>query len=145
MSPPAAKLQGPPLIVGEVLFDHFPDGSAVLGGAPFNVAWHLQGFGASPLFVSRVGSDEESAAVQSTMAHWRMRTEALQTDPDRPTGQVEVSLEAGSPSFDILADQAYDRIDWRVASQQVAAQHPALIYHGTLVARTPAAQGQTSD
>ncbi|MCG2635366.1 MAG: carbohydrate kinase, partial [Gammaproteobacteria bacterium] len=26
-------------IYGEVLFDHFPDGSRVLGGAPFNVAW----------------------------------------------------------------------------------------------------------
>jgi len=31
-------------IFGEVLFDHFPDGSRVLGGAPFNVAWHLQAF-----------------------------------------------------------------------------------------------------
>lgn len=25
-------------ICGEVLFDHFPDGSRILGGAPFNVA-----------------------------------------------------------------------------------------------------------
>ena len=33
------------IIFGEVLFDTFPDGTAVLGGAPFNVAWHLQGFG----------------------------------------------------------------------------------------------------
>jgi fructokinase len=28
-------------VFGEVLFDYFPDGSRVLGGAPFNVAWHL--------------------------------------------------------------------------------------------------------
>ena len=32
-----------PVVFGEVLFDCFPDGSAVLGGAPFNVAWHLHG------------------------------------------------------------------------------------------------------
>ena len=32
-------------LFGEVLFDHFPDGKRVLGGAPFNVAWHLQAFG----------------------------------------------------------------------------------------------------
>ncbi len=28
-------------IFGEVLFDHFPDDSCVLGGASFNVAWHF--------------------------------------------------------------------------------------------------------
>lgn len=44
-------------IFGEVLFDHFPDGNQVLGGAPFNVAWHLQAFGQSPCMVSRVGND----------------------------------------------------------------------------------------
>jgi hypothetical protein len=46
-----------PVIFGEVLYDCFPDGEAVLGGAPFNVAWHLQGLGLSPLFISRVGDD----------------------------------------------------------------------------------------
>ena len=38
------------VILGEVLFDSFPGGTATLGGAPFNVAWHLQGLGASPPF-----------------------------------------------------------------------------------------------
>ena len=33
-----------PVVFGEVLFDCFPDGSRVLGGAPFNVAWHCQAF-----------------------------------------------------------------------------------------------------
>ena len=47
-----------PLIFGEVLFDRFPDGSEVLGGAPFNVAWNLRGLGQDPLLVSRVGKDE---------------------------------------------------------------------------------------
>ena len=47
-----------PVIIGEVLFDRFPNNVLVLGGAPFNVAWHLHGFGASPLFVSRIGDDE---------------------------------------------------------------------------------------
>ena len=44
-------------VFGEVLFDHFPDGRRVLGGAPFNVAWHLQAFGEAPRFISRVGAD----------------------------------------------------------------------------------------
>ena len=36
-------MQNDPITVfGEVLFDQFPDGANVLGGAPFNVAWHLK-------------------------------------------------------------------------------------------------------
>ena len=41
-----------PVVFGEVLFDIFPDGAKHLGGAPFNVAWHLQAFGDQPLFLS---------------------------------------------------------------------------------------------
>ena len=52
-----------PCIFGEVLFDHFPDGRRVLGGAPFNVAWHLRAFGEVPLLVSRIGHDPDGAAV----------------------------------------------------------------------------------
>ncbi|MES9966998.1 MAG: carbohydrate kinase, partial [Sedimenticola sp.] len=44
-------------IFGEVLFDIFPGDERVLGGAPFNVAWHLQAFQAEPLFISRIGND----------------------------------------------------------------------------------------
>jgi fructokinase len=57
-----------PCIFGEVLFDHFPDGRQVLGGAPFNVAWHLQAFGASPFMVSKVGADAEAVAVKHLMS-----------------------------------------------------------------------------
>ena len=46
------------VIFGEVLFDDFPDG-AVLGGAPFNVAWHLQAFGLHPVMISRTGNDAQ--------------------------------------------------------------------------------------
>ena len=57
-----------PIVFGEVLFDTFPDGSAVLGGAPFNVAWHLQGFGLTPVFISRVGDDARGRQVLAAMA-----------------------------------------------------------------------------
>ncbi|MEM7234470.1 MAG: hypothetical protein AAF517_19985, partial [Planctomycetota bacterium] len=42
-----------PVVFGEVLFDRFPDGRSILGGACFNVAWNLRGLGLDPLFVSR--------------------------------------------------------------------------------------------
>ncbi|RLJ20866.1 hypothetical protein DJ031_04880 [bacterium endosymbiont of Escarpia laminata] len=80
-------------VFGEVLFDHLPDGARVLGGAPFNVAWHLQAFGQSPCFISRVGRDAEGAKVKTAMTAWGMRIDTLQTDDHLPTGQVSVSIE----------------------------------------------------
>jgi fructokinase len=105
------KVHGRPVVFGKVLFDRFPDDTAVLGGTPFNVAWHLQGLGHDPLFLSRVGRDGPGRQVGQAMRHWGMDTTGLQTDADYPTGAVELAFEAGQPSFDILPDQAYDHFD----------------------------------
>jgi len=116
-------------IFGEVLFDHFPDGSRVLGGAPFNVAWHLQAMGHDPFFVSRVGRDPEGDSVRDAMRRWGMQTAGLQMDPKRPTGQVQVSFEDGEPSYDIVENCAYDAIE----PTELKARD--LLYHGSLAAR----------
>ena len=125
--PPARQ----PLIFGEVLFDRFPDGNAVLGGAPFNVAWHLQAFGAAPLFVSRVGNDDLGRRIQDAMQAWGMNGAGLQIDSQHPTGTVEVRFEQGEPAYDIVAGRAYDCI----AADKLPQLTPALIYHGTLALR----------
>lgn len=117
-------------VFGEVLFDHFPDGSRVLGGAPFNVAWHLQALGREPLFVSRVGRDAEGEQIRTAMQAWGMDTRGLQTDPDRPTGRVRVEIVAGEPRYDIVEDCAWDAIE----PAPVAACD--LLYHGSLVLRS---------
>jgi len=98
-------------IFGEVLFDEFPDGNRVLGGAPFNVAWHLQAFSQTPLFISRVGNDSEGSQICKSMLNWGMNIDALQTDEKLPTGKVIVELEDGEPSYDIIAPAAYDAIE----------------------------------
>jgi len=126
---------GRPLIFGEVLFDHFPDGTEALGGAPVNVAWHLQGFGLSPVLISRVGDDEQGRRVIDTMSGWGMDLSALQVDHRHPTGQVRVSLKDGQPAFDIVAEQAYDFIDAEQACSAVASIETCLFYHGTLALR----------
>ena len=89
-------------IFGEVLYDHFPDGQRVLGGAPFNVAWHLQAFGEAPLLLSRVGADPEGESVRRAMRDWGMDDAGLGTDPERPTGRVSVVFEGGEPRYDIV-------------------------------------------
>jgi len=119
-------------IFGEVLIDQFPDGHQVLGGAPFNVAWHLQAFGQHPCFISRVGNDAIGENIRQAMTDWGMSVENLQTDPDHPTGTVKVSINKGEPSYEILANQAYDFI---AAQQLNRTDQYSLIYHGTLALR----------
>jgi fructokinase len=129
-----------PIVFGEVLFDHFLDHRTVLGGAPFNVAWHLQGFGARPLFVSRVGDDREGATVRRRMSDWGLDLAGLQVDPLRPTGAVEVTFDDGEPGFNIVPDQAYDHIDAAAAMRAVQDISAALLYHGSLITRSPASR-----
>ena len=99
-----------PVLFGEVLFDRFPSGDVVLGGAPFNVAWHLQAFGLAPLFLSRVGDDDLGREVLSAMRSWGMETFGVQVDSEHPTGAVEVRIADDEPSYEILPEQAYDYI-----------------------------------
>ena len=134
-----ATLNRNPVIFGEVLFDEFPDGTggvdAVLGGAPFNVAWHLRGFGLNPLLISRIGEDARGREILDAMTDWGLDTSGLQCDPGRPTGRVAVTLEAGEPSYDIVADVAWDAIEAHAALGAVAGLNPPLLYHGSLALR----------
>ena len=120
-------------VFGEVLFDHFPDGNKVLGGAPFNVAWHLQAFGGNPQFISRIGNDPSGLQIRVAMQSWNMNPGFLQQDFCYPTGQVAVTIEQGEPSYSILPDQAYDHIEM---AGLIGINHTGILYHGTLAARS---------
>ena len=123
---------GGPCVFGEVLFDVFPTGQRVLGGAPFNVAWHLQAFGLRPRLVSRVGEDADGDAIRHAMQGWGMDTSGLQTDAERPTGRVTVRLEQGEPHYEILDGRAWDAIDAGLLRPTTG----ELLYHGSLAVRS---------
>ncbi|MDK2873302.1 MAG: fructokinase [Desulfomicrobiaceae bacterium] len=127
-----------PILFGEALFDCFPDGKRILGGAPFNVAWHLTGLGNAPLFITRVGSDAPGMEVRRAMEDWGMDTRGVQVDPTLPTGSVRITFVHGEPQYDILAHQAYDAIDDPLLPDTL---RPAFLYHGSLAVR---GAGQTS-
>ena len=129
----AGPLAGVPLLFGEVLYDCFEDGARVLGGAPFNVAWHLQALGARPVLVSRVGDDPMGREIRDTMQRWGMSGAGLQKDSAHPTGEVRVTLKEGQPSFEILPGRAYDHIE----AHALPPGTPALVYHGSLALRSP--------
>jgi len=118
-----------PIIFGEVLFDCFSGGEQVLGGAPFNVAWHLQAFGDEPRLVSRVGADAPGRRIINAMEGWGMQTSSVQIDPQRRTGRVDVALIDDEPRFTIIPDCAYDYID---VDEIQNPKEGDIIYHGTL-------------
>lgn len=122
-------------IFGEVLYDSFPDGSRVLGGAPFNVAWHAQAFGLAPRFISRVGNDDDGDRVLAAMRGWGMSLDGMQQDSEHPTGLVRITLsDDNEPDYDIVPGSAWDFIDSAALATDDGC---GLLYHGTLALRNP--------
>lgn len=130
------------VVFGEVLFDCFPDGSRVLGGAPFNVAWHCQAFGLQPLFISRVGNDPLGREVKSAMLDWGIDSSGLQLDSTHTTGVVDVSFHDGEPSYNIVENSAWDFIDSQVIPE---IDQQCILYHGSLALRNPVAANSLSN
>ncbi|WP_018142342.1 PfkB family carbohydrate kinase [Thioalkalivibrio sp. ALJ7] len=126
--------QAPSLIFGEALFDVFPDGTRVLGGAPFNVAWNLHQLGQAACFVGGIGNDRAGQEIRQRMAAIGMDDQGLYRHPSAATGQVRVELQDGEPAYTIVPDQAYDAVpaDW---AEQLPDTSP-LLYHGTLALRS---------
>ena len=121
------------IIFGEVLFDCFPDGNIVLGGAPFNVAWHLQAFGVSTLFISRIGDDYYGNNIKEAMQNWGMDLSGLQLDSEHPTGVVNDNFINNEPHYEIVENSAYDFIQ---SSRLPSLKKDAILYHGTLALRS---------
>ena len=103
----------PPLIVGlgEALYDLLPAGSA-LGGAPLNAAVQSHQLGNNAVVTSRIGRDALGQALLDDLAKRGMNTAFIQSDPDAPTGTVDVFLRDGEPEYDIISGVAWDRLAW---------------------------------
>ena len=126
-----------PVIFGEVLFDCFPDGSSVLGGAPFNVYVHLGRMGLNPLMITRVGEDARGADMLEAMRERGLSIAGVQRDPERFTGEVVVTIsDGGHPHFDIRPGQAWDAMDANEALVALSDKQPSMLYCGTLALRS---------
>ncbi|MFA7351384.1 MAG: PfkB family carbohydrate kinase [Methylotenera sp.] len=126
-------------LFGEVLADVFPDRS-VLGGAPYNVARHLQVFGQHPVLVSRVGNDALRDELLAEMTRLGMDGSGMQFDVNHPTGQVIVDIDENGHHFEILPDQAYDHIHAGVTHLITMKIQPNMVYFGTLAQRSLASR-----
>jgi len=121
---------------GEILWDVFPDGRRLLGGAPFNLACRLALSGRRSLVASRLGRDDPGKRACEEAAGLGVDTSLVQWDDELPTGTVRVSLdEAGRPDFFIVPEVAYDRIEPTEALLEAAGRADCICY-GTLAQRS---------
>ncbi len=133
------KSRGTNLIVsvGEVVWDLFPD-RRVLGGAPINVAYHLNSLGAEVAVITRIGSDALAAETIHSLADLGLPLSGLQRDSILPTGRVKVTISAADhePSFDIVAPAAWDAIEYEPVGDLLGEKSFSLVF-GTLAQRDP--------
>lgn len=126
--------------IGEVLWDVYPDGRKVAGGAPFNFAFHCHQLGHPAVIVSRVGNDDLGRELRERVRELGLSDEYIQTDPDHPTGTVQVTLGADAvPTYTITENVAWDFIAWNEKLAALAEQARGVCF-GTLGQR-----GESSD
>ena len=129
------------LVVGEVLWDVFPDATR-LGGAPLNFAVHMKRLGHTPRIVSAVGQDALGTAAKADIRALGLDTTFLQMSDQWPTGTASVRLGPGDrTSFVIDRPAAYDAV---AVSDEMLARieewSPSWCYYGTLFPSIPPAR-----
>jgi len=121
---------------GEVLWDLLPSGK-VIGGAPFNVAVHLNNLDVAAFYISRIGKDELGNEIKEWLKKKNISSQSIQTDEMNPTGTVKVTLnEQHQPSYEIVSPAAWDFISLTDEMISLVKNSRAIIF-GSLACRNP--------
>jgi fructokinase len=121
---------------GEILFDIFGS-KAEPGGAPFNVAYHLQQAGISTYLISSIGKDTYGEQLLSLLRQWGISTDGLQVSETYATGKAIVSHDSGNqPVFELVFPVAWDYISWQERYRPLIAGADAFVF-GSLASRNP--------
>ena len=120
---------------GEVLWDIFPGEQKRVGGAPFNVAYHLSRMGVETHMISSVGDDQLGHDLLQKMKNWNISTEHIQINTKYPTSTVIASMDENNDAhYDIVENVAWDFIDTTNADEEILNKTDVLVF-GTLAAR----------
>ena len=124
------------LCIGEILWDNLPSG-AKPGGAPMNVALHLNRIGQKVSISSKVGNDKQGKKLLAFLEDSGLRTDLIQIDETLPTSEVLVHLdENNNATYEICEPVAWDNL---VLTDSLLSQAKTsgLIIYGTLASRNP--------
>ncbi|MGA7832515.1 MAG: carbohydrate kinase [Terracidiphilus sp.] len=124
--------------IGEVLWDHLPDGPR-LGGAPANFAAMAGRLGDHAVILSRIGRDEWGGKAVERLQALPVDVSFLQADPAHETGRVTVAFDAGEPRYTIHQPAAWDFMEASEGWLQLAERADALCF-GSLAQRSPASR-----
>ncbi len=123
------------LCIGEVLWDRLPSG-AKPGGAPMNVALHMNAFGLDVSIASSVGNDKAGEELKKFLECSGMNTKYIQTTAYLPTSEVLVHLdENNNATYEICEPVAWDNLE---LTDQLArkAESSGMLIYGTLASRS---------
>jgi fructokinase len=125
----------PPVICyGEILWDILPTGE-VPGGAPMNVAYHLNKLGHPPAVITRIGMDERGNKLIGLLEAKNISTAFVQLDKSLPTGIVYATPnEHHEMEYNIVSPVAWDEIEWNDDLPKLLDEQNYFVY-GSLVAR----------
>ena len=120
--------------IGEVLWDHFEDkDDYVLGGAPFNFAYHVNQFGLNSLVISAIGNDKLGQKLEVDVR--KKNVPYMLERLNLPTGVVNIKEVDGKPRYDILTERAWDYIPNTEQLKEIAANTKAVCF-GSLAQRS---------
>ena len=120
--------------IGEVLWDYFEDkNNYVLGGAPFNFAYHVNQFGLNSLVISAIGNDKLGQKLEADVKE--KNVPYVLEHLNLPTGVVNIKEVDGKPRYDILTERAWDHIPNTEQLKEIAANTKAACF-GSLAQRS---------
>ena len=117
--------------IGELLWDVFPTGKRA-GGAPANFVYHASQLGAQGYAISAIGDDDLGRELLKELDDNRINY--ICEKVTYPTGTVQVTLNNGQPSYEIVEGVAWDNIPLSQAAIDVVKQADAVCF-GSLALR----------
>jgi len=119
---------------GEVLWDVLPDGKKP-GGAPMNVAYHLNKLGIEGQMISRVGADVAGEELLQFLSKMGLTTAYIQLDEGYKTSEVIAIMDENHEmQYDIVKPVAWDFIENNDAIESMVSSADVMVF-GSLVAR----------
>ncbi|PWN68967.1 carbohydrate kinase [Chryseobacterium phosphatilyticum] len=120
---------------GEVLWDIFPGEQKRVGGAPFNVAYHLSKMGVEVNMISSIGNDQLGRDLLDKMKNWNIPADHVQINTEYPTSTVVATVDENNDAhYDIVERVAWDFIETTLENREVIKTTDVFVF-GTLAAR----------
>lgn len=130
----AEEIKPEVICFGEILWDNLPTGR-MAGGAPMNVAYHLNRTGAASKLISRIGNDTAGSDLVAFLKNIQLPTELIQTDHQYATGEVMATVtENDEVVYDIKLNASWDFIEFKPEYRLLAKEANAFVF-GSLSAR----------